>query len=102
MGIKSVAVILLFTLELALCRKETDNFKSRGIITGPDLRDCACCGGWYITIDTTDYEFDSLPVNSNIDLGKETFPVYVKLDWQLSDRPPCSYKRVVISRIMKE
>jgi hypothetical protein len=102
MRIKYFVAIILLAFSLTLCQKGKDNPESRGIITGPDLRDCACCGGWYITIDTTDYEFDSLPVNSNIDLGKETFPVYVKLDWQLSDRLPCPYKRIEIARIMKE
>ena len=102
MRIKTVAGILLLIFGLTLCQKGEDNLKSSGIITGPDLRDCACCGGWYVTIDTTDYEFDSLPVNSNIDLGKETFPVYVKLDWQLSDRLPCPEKWITITWIKKE
>ena len=102
MRIKTVAGILLIFISLTLCQKGKDNPESKGIITGPDLRDCACCGGWYITIDTTAYEFDSLPVNSKIDLGKETFPIHVKLDWQLSERLPCPVKWITISWIMKE
>jgi hypothetical protein len=102
MRIKTVAGILLLIFGLAFCQKGEDNPGSRGIITGPDLRDCACCGGWYITIDTTDYEFDTLPVNSEIDLGKETFPVYVRLDWQLSERLPCPNKWITITWIKKE
>jgi hypothetical protein len=102
MRIKHFAVIIILAFGLTLCQKEKDNPKSTGIITGPDLRDCACCGGWYITIDTTHYEFDSLPVSSNIDLAKETFPVHVKLDWKLSERPSCPYKWITISWIMKE
>lgn len=78
------------------------DYQSNGKITGPDIRMCACCGGWYIQIDNLTYEFDSLPVNSNIDLQKETFPVLVKLDWQLSDKGACPDKRITIQRIVKE
>ena len=102
MRMRNVAGILLLVFGLTLCQKGTDNGKSRGIITGSDLRDCACCGGWYIKIDTTVYEFDSLPKNTNIDLEKETFPIYVKLDWQLSDRLPCPEKWITITWIKKE
>lgn len=94
-------IILLLISGLSLCTKESDNYKSLGIILGPDVRDCACCGGWYIKIDTTEYEFDTLPDNTNIDLQKEIFPLNVKLDWQLSDRLPCTDKRIIISRITK-
>jgi hypothetical protein len=75
---------------------------SAGTITGPDIRDCACCGGWYIKIDTAEYEFASLPVNSNIDLQTEIFPLKVKLDWQLADRPGCPYRFVAILRVAKD
>jgi hypothetical protein len=45
MGIKYIAAILLLAFGLTQCQKETDNFKSRGTIIGPDFRDCVCCGG---------------------------------------------------------
>ena len=75
---------------------------SDGIILGPDPRDCVCCGGWYIKIDTTTYEFESLPDNSNINLQADTFPINVKLDWKLSDRVACPNKYITITRITKE
>ena len=86
----------------SLCHRESDEFMSHGTITGPDLRDCACCGGWYIEIDTAVYEFDSLPENSDIALDKETFPLKVKLDWKLSEKIACPSKRIDIQRIAKE
>jgi hypothetical protein len=61
-----------------------------------------CCGGWFIKIDSLTYEFDSLPGNSNIDLAKETFPLAVKLDWQLSNTIECPNKRITIQRIAIE
>jgi hypothetical protein len=85
------------------CNQENSNvFISKGIIIGPDIRMCACCGGWYIQIDSTTYEFDTLPVNSDIDLQKETFPLFVKLDWQLSDKGGCPNNRITVQRIIKE
>ena len=102
MTIRSTFAILFLFFTFALCKRETDNYESRGTITGPDFRDCACCGGWYIKIDTTVYEFDSLPNSSNIDLQKDTYPIYVKLNWQLSERLPCPDKWIIITRIRKE
>ncbi len=86
----------------SLCHRDNDDFRSRGIITGPDLRDCACCGGWYIEIDTVVYEFDVLPENSGIALEKETFPLKVKLDWKPSEKIACPNKKIDIQRIAKE
>jgi hypothetical protein len=101
---KLVTIILISVISAGfiLCHREHDEFRSVGIILGPDIRDCVCCGGWYIEIDTTEYEFDTLPENSPIDLEKETFPLRVKLDWQLSDRIACPYKRIDIQRIAKD
>ena len=86
----------------SFCHRESDDFMSHGTITGPDVRDCACCGGWYIEIDTVVYEFDALPENSGIALDKETFPLKAKLDWKLSDKIACPNKRIDIQRIKKE
>lgn len=61
---------------------QSTGFQSSGKITGPDYRMCACCGGYYIVIDTTTYEFDTLPQNANFSLKNATYPIYVKLDWK--------------------
>lgn len=93
--------ILFSILGLSLCHKETDHYQSEGSILGPDLRDCACCGGWIIRIDSAEYEFEYLPDHSNIDLQKEIFPVQVRLDWKLADKPVCPLNKIVIFRIKK-
>jgi len=59
----------------------TDNLPYNGIITGPDLRACPCCGGYFIKIDTTTYDFTSLPPGANFSLKNATYPIYVNLDW---------------------
>jgi hypothetical protein len=109
MNIKMLVVFLLIISGTLSCGKQKENadnynYKSIGTITGPDLRLCPspCCSGWYIKIDSLTYEFDTLPVNSNIDLGKETFPLVVKLDWQLSNTIECPNKRITIEKIAEE
>ena len=105
MKYKTVLGICLIIFGFMCCHKENSyHYKSIGTITGQDLRDCPspCCSGWFIKIDSLTYEFDSLPTNSSINLDKETFPVVVKLDWQLSDTLGCPNKRIIIQRIVKE
>jgi hypothetical protein len=84
------------------CHKDNNDYKSKGKILGSDFRMCICCGGYYIRIDTLTYEFDALPNNTSIDLQKDTFPIFVKLDWQLSTKTGCSNNRITIQRIIKE
>ena len=95
--------ICILFITLTFCHKEhyTD-FASSGIITGPDIRACACCGGWFIQIDSITYEFDTLPDDSDINLEKETFPLFVKLDWQMKGAGACPSNRIIIQRIKKE
>ena len=86
-------------------QKFMENLKSLnsvGIITGPDFRMCACCGGWYIRIDGIVYEFDTLPVDSKIDLQNEKFPFTVIIDWQLSDLSACPDKRIIIQKATRQ
>ena len=56
-----------------------------GIITGPDLRECMCCGGWYIEINHNTFRFSDLPANSNLDLWNENLPIYVELTWKKNE-----------------
>ena len=103
MKAKILLGICLIFLSLAGCQKGLNNdYQSTGIITGPDMRLCACCGGWYIQIDSVTYEFDILPNNTNFDLMTQTYPLMVKLDWQLSGQLACPDKRINILRIKKE
>jgi hypothetical protein len=93
--------IIIIILLLVACTKENNDFKSSGTITGVDYRMCACCGGWFINIDNAIYLFDSLPKDSNIDLASETFPLDVKLDWQLISNSCSGFSRISVLRIKK-
>lgn len=98
---EKIDTITKLQVKLAQLRTEFNNsYKSIGKITGPDYGMCACCGGWHIVIDDTIYNFDTLPNNSNIILKTATFPINVKLDWQLNDTG-CS-KWITIQRIVPE
>jgi hypothetical protein len=96
------ALRLLFLLGILFaCSKENDDYKSTGTITGNDARMCMCCGGWIINIESGVYLIDSMPVNSSLDLTKETFPITVKLDWQLVDNGCSTFGRITVLRIKK-
>lgn len=109
MNYRIVLSISLIIFGFIYCQKpkettDTYNYKSTGTITGPDRKMCPspCCSGWFIRIDNSIYEFDSLPVNSNINLDKVTFPLAVKLDWQLSKTEICADNRITIQKIAIE
>jgi hypothetical protein len=96
-------LVVFLIIGLVGCKKPTtSDYQSTGIITGVDARMCACCGGYYIQIDNVTYEFDTLPAGSNIDLQNATYPIAVKLDWQLSTKPACPNTKIDILKIVKQ
>ena len=82
------------------CEKE-DSYKSMGIITGYDMRACICCGGYFIEIDDSTYNFDTLPASSAINLETETFPINVNLDWSY-DKECGGIQYIEITKIVKQ
>jgi hypothetical protein len=93
-----VICVLLVSMAFSCSKEAMKTYKSEGLITGPDLALCPCCGGWNITLETQNHRFDDVPSNSGIDLTKETFPIKVKLDWEEVES---NCKRIKISRIEK-
>lgn len=91
---------LLWVIMLVCCKTDGIKYQSEGVILGPDMRMCACCGGWLISIETITYRFDSLPAKASIDLLKVTFPMKVLLNWSLSTRPVCTEKLIEIQEIV--
>ena len=83
------------------CNKENGDYRSVGTITGVDGTMCGCCGGWVIYIEDIRYLIDSMPTDSNIDLATETFPITVKLDWQLVSTGCSAFNRITVQRIKK-
>ena len=96
-------VILLFTVMLFSCDKDDSNkdFQTSAIITGPDLGQCICCGGYFIEIGDSIYNFNTVPSASDINLANETFPVAVQLDWEYDHK--CGHNQYIkITRIEKQ
>jgi len=89
-AVKLFAGLICFLI-LTNCRKTGDEAAmANAILTGYDIRDCACCGGLMVTFsnDTTRYSgayylVDKLPDNSGID-NNTKFPLYVKITWKYS------------------
>ena len=83
----------LFILSMmfwAFCSKENSTFQSKGIITGPDYRKCACfgekcgcCGHYVIEIDKMGHIFAELLKGPGFDLKTAKFPVNISLDWRI-------------------
>ncbi|MBM3434835.1 MAG: hypothetical protein FJY07_01300 [Bacteroidetes bacterium] len=84
----------LAALILCCCKKER-NPLSTGTITGPDLRECVCCGGWYIQIGNNEYRFYDVSDGSNIDIQYESFPLKVELQWE-KDPQACIGDEIII------
>ena len=91
---------LLFAISIASCSMDEDEFRSDGTITGYDIRECSCCGGFFIEIDNVTYRFLDLPNNSTLNPDNPTFPIYVKLDWT-KDANACLGDEIIVSRIEK-
>jgi hypothetical protein len=97
---KIIRIVFIFFIMMA-CTKENGDYKSVGTITGIDGTMCGCCGGWIINIDSGRYLIDSMPKNSGLDLSKETFPITVKLDWQVVNNECSFFGRIAVQRIKK-
>lgn len=93
-------VIFILVIGSIACSKSDGTYQSKGVITGQDFTMCACCGGWFITIDGEIYRFDSFPADSGIIPEKETMPLAVELDWQIKPGG-CPANRIIIQRIKK-
>jgi hypothetical protein len=87
------ALILSSTMALLIfsgCKKSDrpqSTYTNNAIITGYDLRACACCGGLLINFDSVAhsyqgpfYDCDNEPASLGID-STTVFPVYLKVNW---------------------
>jgi hypothetical protein len=97
---KALRIIFLLFIIFS-CTKENNNYKSVGTITGIDGTMCGCCGGWIINIEDIIYLIVTMPNDSNLDLSKETFPITVKLDWQLVSNGCKAFNNINVQRILK-
>ena len=83
-------ISLILMILLATCdKKEESTYMGEGVIAGFDLRDCPCCGGLLINLNSSStelysdstYQIDHVPGNFHID-ANTVFPVYIRLDYE--------------------
>jgi hypothetical protein len=74
---------------------------SEGQIQGPDFSMCACCGGWFISIDNDRYRFYELSEESDLDLENETFPITVRLNWRKREHQ-CLGDEIIVEAIERK
>ena len=100
-------IILVILIAAFICNCDDNSttgtglYKSNGIITGIDMRECMCCGGWFIEISDSTYRFSGLPADCNINFEQDTLPLAVKLDWNKSPNP-CLGDEIIIIRMKKD
>lgn len=86
--IKNIILVLLLIAGLSACNKDdaTPGVESNASITAIDLRECSCCGGYWIEISGEELRFfeEDLP-NNNLNLSNRALPVSVTLRWRLLD-----------------
>jgi len=83
---KRITLLLVFQITLLLSCSDENSTMDEGIITGIDVRECSCCGGFFVEIEDSTYRFYSVPSESNINLTNEPiFPLYVNLSWKMRD-----------------
>lgn len=99
-ALQTLIVGFILVAVFAACHKDEHTYQSTGTITGPDYRECICCGGYFIEMNDSTYNFETLPDGTDIDLNTAEFPVPVKLDWSY-DRKCGDIQYISISRIEK-
>jgi hypothetical protein len=83
----------LMTLTLIFACSKKEDYMGDGVITGFDPRDCACCGGLLINLNSnstelfTDstYQVDLVPNDFYID-ADTGFPVMIRLDYSRNSK----------------
>jgi hypothetical protein len=93
-------VFLIMVGSLNSCSKE-EYWMDKGRITGLDYRMCMCCGGYFIEINDSTYRFTTLPDKIKLDLNKEVFPVYVRINWEKKENS-CMGDEITVLSIIKE
>jgi len=98
--LKKIFTCIVLLMSLWFCSEQEDEYTSTGIITGIDVRECSCCGGYFIEIADSTYRFYNIPSGSKLNLENPDFPVYVKLDWH-EDPDACLGDEIIVTRIEK-
>jgi hypothetical protein len=97
---KLIIITGILFLAFSACKKDNTTYDN-GVVTGPDMGACACCGGYFIEINNTHYEFWTIPGDCNIDFKNATFPIAVKVEWK-KDSIGCKPNLITVTSLRKE
>jgi len=83
---KKVFIVFLCLCAVS-CRKSESTLKMEGILAGPDLALCPCCGGVILELQgmNGDYRIDSLPFMTVQKLYNLSFPKRIQFDYVQAD-----------------
>lgn len=90
----AIISLMLFILAGLSCNKnDNNNYMAEGVLTGYDVRDCACCGGLLINLNSNDtalytdstYQIYLIPKDFDINVGSD-FPIFIRLDYERNDK----------------
>jgi hypothetical protein len=105
-------LLILGAVALSSCSKKefsdgpSDVFKkNEAVITGYDMTECLCCGGYIISIVNNppygkDFLTKELPANMQITQGS-SFPVYVTMEWSV-DTTYCDGRFITIHSMKRK
>ena len=105
---KKITLVCIFCIAvLTACKDKgtttttNEKYMSIGKIIGGDPRECMCCGGWFILIDSVRYRFYQLPDSTNFKIDTcKTFPVYIDVDWTTPEKP-CMSDLITVTKARK-
>lgn len=105
--IRILLVIAIAIIFYSCADNPAQSSMTDAVITGFDLRACACCGGLMINFngDTASYKGEFYIISNNpAEFGItdiSDFPIFVKVDWQ-KDTSACINNRIIITKFVKK
>jgi hypothetical protein len=94
---RKLLTTLLFVSLFVGCEKA--KYENTGTITGADLRKCMCCGGYFVDINDTQYQFEKSELPDNFTFEDSQLPLVVELNWELKTDGCSGFNRISISKI---
>ena len=81
---------------------EKVKYENTATITGADMAMCACCGGYFIEIEGTQYRFDKSELPSGFTFDDKQLPMDVELNWKLETSQCTGFYWISISKIKRK
>lgn len=63
---------------------------------------CACCGGYFIEIESAKYRFEKSELPSGFTFDDKQLPLVVELNWELKTSECTGFHWISISRIKRK